>query len=147
MNAREGSRFRVCFPKTPSSHFRPNDIVTSVRLANAASVISKAFAPDSILARDKIQPRCARRCVANRPSWEEHLSGVLAGLLARRVVRYDVDFTTRTCTYFGCEGEKYIEDYPAVAIDNFNRRERADPIQDSSWTLLPPNPSDSLLQK
>lgn len=32
------------------------------------------------------------------------------------VVRYDVDFTARTCTYFGCEGEKYIEDYPAVAI-------------------------------
>lgn len=33
------------------------------------------------------------------------------------VVRYDVDFTAWTCTYFGCDGEKYIEDYPAVAID------------------------------
>ena len=33
------------------------------------------------------------------------------------VVRYDVDFAARTCTYYGCEGEKYIEDYPAVSID------------------------------
>jgi uncharacterized protein YbcV (DUF1398 family) len=32
------------------------------------------------------------------------------------VVRYDVDFVARTCTYYGCEGEKYIEDYPAVSI-------------------------------
>jgi len=33
------------------------------------------------------------------------------------VVRYDVDFTARTCTYYSCEGEQYFEDYPAVAID------------------------------
>jgi uncharacterized protein YbcV (DUF1398 family) len=33
------------------------------------------------------------------------------------VVRYDVDFAARTCTYYGCEGEKYVEDYPAVSID------------------------------
>ncbi len=32
------------------------------------------------------------------------------------VVRYDVDFIARTCTYFGCEGEMYVEDYPAVEI-------------------------------
>jgi uncharacterized protein YbcV (DUF1398 family) len=33
------------------------------------------------------------------------------------VLRYDVDFTARTCTYYGCEGEKYVEDYPAAVID------------------------------
>src|SRR5271165_1415250 len=33
------------------------------------------------------------------------------------VLRYDVDFTARTCTYYGCEGEKYVEEYPAVSID------------------------------
>jgi uncharacterized protein YbcV (DUF1398 family) len=33
------------------------------------------------------------------------------------ILRYDVDFTARTCTYYGCEGEKYVEDYPAVVID------------------------------
>jgi len=33
------------------------------------------------------------------------------------VLHYDVDFTARTCTYYGCEGEKYVEDYPAVVID------------------------------
>lgn len=33
------------------------------------------------------------------------------------VVRYVVDFAARTCTYFGCEDERYIESYPEVAID------------------------------
>ena len=32
------------------------------------------------------------------------------------VVRYDVDFPARTVTYFGSNGEEYIEDYPAVEI-------------------------------
>lgn len=33
------------------------------------------------------------------------------------VVRYDVDFAARTVAYYGCLGERYIEAYPAVAID------------------------------
>jgi len=33
------------------------------------------------------------------------------------VVRYVVDFEARVCTYFGCEDEKYIEEYPEAAID------------------------------
>lgn len=33
------------------------------------------------------------------------------------VVGYDVDLTARTCTYYGCEDKKYIEEYPAVSID------------------------------
>ena len=32
------------------------------------------------------------------------------------VVRCDVDFPARTVTYFGSNGEEYIEDYPAVEI-------------------------------
>jgi uncharacterized protein YbcV (DUF1398 family) len=32
------------------------------------------------------------------------------------VVGYDVDFTGRTCTYFGANGESYVEAYPQVAI-------------------------------
>jgi len=32
------------------------------------------------------------------------------------VVRYDVDFTARTVSYYGCNGEKYVETYPAVEI-------------------------------
>jgi uncharacterized protein YbcV (DUF1398 family) len=32
------------------------------------------------------------------------------------VVRYDVDFDARTVAYFGCNGEEYIEAYPAVEI-------------------------------
>jgi uncharacterized protein YbcV (DUF1398 family) len=32
------------------------------------------------------------------------------------VVRYDVDFQKRAVIYYGCNGEEYSEDYPAVAI-------------------------------
>jgi uncharacterized protein YbcV (DUF1398 family) len=33
------------------------------------------------------------------------------------VVRYEVDFVGRTVTYLGCNGEEYIETYPAVQIE------------------------------
>lgn len=32
------------------------------------------------------------------------------------VVKYDVDFEKRTCTYFGVNGEYYIEEYSSVEI-------------------------------
>jgi uncharacterized protein YbcV (DUF1398 family) len=32
------------------------------------------------------------------------------------VVRYDVDFVARTVTYYGCEGEEYVEEYPAANV-------------------------------
>jgi uncharacterized protein YbcV (DUF1398 family) len=32
------------------------------------------------------------------------------------VVRYDVDFAARTVAYLGCNGEEYIEAYPAIQI-------------------------------
>ena len=32
------------------------------------------------------------------------------------VVRYDVDFAARTVAYYGCNGEEYVESYPAVQI-------------------------------
>jgi uncharacterized protein YbcV (DUF1398 family) len=32
------------------------------------------------------------------------------------VVRYDVDFAARTVAYLGCNGEEYLEAYPAVEI-------------------------------
>jgi uncharacterized protein YbcV (DUF1398 family) len=33
------------------------------------------------------------------------------------VVRYDVDFATRTVAYYGCNEEDYVEAYPAVEIE------------------------------
>jgi uncharacterized protein YbcV (DUF1398 family) len=33
------------------------------------------------------------------------------------VVRYDVDFKARTVAYYGCDGEEYVEEYPAVELD------------------------------
>jgi len=41
----------------------------------------------------------------------------LIGCWRAGVVRYDVDFIARTCTYYGCEDEKYVEEYPSVPID------------------------------
>lgn len=32
------------------------------------------------------------------------------------VVKYDVDFSARTCTYYGAGEEHYVESYPAVEI-------------------------------
>jgi uncharacterized protein YbcV (DUF1398 family) len=33
------------------------------------------------------------------------------------VVRYEVDLSTREVAYYGCNGEEYIEAYPAVEIN------------------------------
>lgn len=32
------------------------------------------------------------------------------------VVKYEVDFAARTCTYYGLEGEQYVESYPEVEV-------------------------------
>jgi len=32
------------------------------------------------------------------------------------VLRYDVDFAARTVAYYGCNGEQYVESYPAVDV-------------------------------
>ena len=32
------------------------------------------------------------------------------------IVRYDVDFAARTVAYYGCNGELYVESYPAVDL-------------------------------
>ncbi|HXT00490.1 MAG TPA: DUF1398 family protein [Elusimicrobiota bacterium] len=32
------------------------------------------------------------------------------------VVGYEVDFAARSCTYFGADGGRYVEEYPAVDI-------------------------------
>lgn len=42
----------------------------------------------------------------------------LAATWRAGVVRYDVDFVARLVTYYGCNGEEYVEAYPAVEIDS-----------------------------
>jgi uncharacterized protein YbcV (DUF1398 family) len=44
-------------------------------------------------------------------------SEFLAGSWRAGVVRYDVDFMARTVTYYGCDGEEYVEDYPSVEVN------------------------------
>lgn len=41
----------------------------------------------------------------------------LAAAWRAGIVRYDVDFTARTVTYYGCNGEEYVEAYPAVELE------------------------------
>jgi uncharacterized protein YbcV (DUF1398 family) len=36
---------------------------------------------------------------------------------AGRNDRYEVDFHARTVAYYGCNGEEYIEKYPALSLD------------------------------
>jgi uncharacterized protein YbcV (DUF1398 family) len=38
------------------------------------------------------------------------------------IVRYHVDMNARTCTYYGTQGENYIEQYPAVDLPARNGR-------------------------
>jgi uncharacterized protein YbcV (DUF1398 family) len=33
------------------------------------------------------------------------------------VVRYDVDFAGRSVSYYGCNGEEYVEKYPETAVE------------------------------
>jgi uncharacterized protein YbcV (DUF1398 family) len=40
----------------------------------------------------------------------------LAATWRAGVVRYEVDFTSCTVTYYGCNGEEYTEEYPAVEV-------------------------------
>ena len=42
---------------------------------------------------------------------------VLAVSWRAGVVRYDVDFIARTISCYGCNGEPYIEKYPAVEVE------------------------------
>lgn len=40
----------------------------------------------------------------------------LAASWAAGVIRYDVDFAAHTVAYYGCQGEEYVESYPAVEL-------------------------------
>ncbi len=40
----------------------------------------------------------------------------LAATWRAGVVRYDVNFGERTCTYYGASGENYVESYPEVDV-------------------------------
>jgi uncharacterized protein YbcV (DUF1398 family) len=40
----------------------------------------------------------------------------LAASWSAGVVRYDVDLVARKVAYYGCNGEEYVEDYPAVEV-------------------------------
>jgi uncharacterized protein YbcV (DUF1398 family) len=41
----------------------------------------------------------------------------LAATWRAGVVRYDVDFASRSVACYGCDGEAYVETYPAVEIE------------------------------
>jgi uncharacterized protein YbcV (DUF1398 family) len=41
----------------------------------------------------------------------------LAAAWRAGVVRYDVDLAARNVAYYGCDGEAYVETYPAVEIE------------------------------
>ncbi|RYG86912.1 MAG: DUF1398 domain-containing protein, partial [Alphaproteobacteria bacterium] len=40
----------------------------------------------------------------------------LAAAWQAGVICYEVDFSGRKATYYGCEGEEYVEEYPSVEV-------------------------------
>jgi uncharacterized protein YbcV (DUF1398 family) len=48
---------------------------------------------------------------------ESTFAEFLAASWRAGVLRYDVDFTARTVTYYGCNCEEYVEAFPAVEVD------------------------------
>lgn len=56
------------------------------------------------------------RAVRADQAGESTFAEFLAASWRSGVVRYDVDFSGRTVTYYGCRGEEYVEVYPAVEI-------------------------------
>ncbi|HEX4277724.1 MAG TPA: DUF1398 family protein [Bryobacteraceae bacterium] len=56
------------------------------------------------------------RALRTDQSGESTFPEFLAASWNSGIVRYDVDFASRTVSYYGCNGEKYVEAYPAVDI-------------------------------
>ena len=61
------------------------------------------------------QERLVRALRADQ-SGESTFPEFLTAAWAAGTVRYDVDFGARTVTYYGCNGEAYVEAYPAVEV-------------------------------
>jgi uncharacterized protein YbcV (DUF1398 family) len=57
------------------------------------------------------------RALRSDQAGESTFPEFLAASWRSGVVRYDVEFAARTVTYYGCNGEEYIEAYPAVDIE------------------------------
>ncbi len=56
------------------------------------------------------------RALRTDQSGESTFPEFLAASWRSGVVRYDVDFASRTVSYYGCNGEEYVEAYTAVDI-------------------------------
>jgi uncharacterized protein YbcV (DUF1398 family) len=56
--------------------------------------------------------RALRTDQAGKSTFPEFLQGCWSA----GIVRYDVDFLARTCTYYGAEGEEYLEHYLEVSV-------------------------------
>jgi methyltransferase (TIGR00027 family) len=50
------------------------------------------------------------------------------------VVSYDVDFIKRTVTYFGCQGDSYLEEYPVVKVKTLTPEHTA--VRVALWRAL-----------
>ena len=60
---------------------------------------------------------CRIRGLRTDQGGESTFPEFLAATWSAGVIRYDVDFAARNVAYYGCDGEAYIETYPAVQIE------------------------------
>jgi len=57
------------------------------------------------------------RALRTDQAGESTFAEFLAASWRSGVVRYEVDFEARTVSYYGCNGEEYVESYPAVNVE------------------------------
>ena len=79
-------------------------------------VIQGAPLATGILDVPLFQPAALITALRTDQAGESTFPEFLAASWRAGVVRYDVDFAARTVAYFGCNGEEYIESYPAVDL-------------------------------
>ena len=56
------------------------------------------------------------RALRTDQAGESTFTEFLMGSWQAGVIHYDVDFNARTVTYYGCDGEEYVEGYPAAKV-------------------------------
>jgi uncharacterized protein YbcV (DUF1398 family) len=62
-------------------------------------------------------PDALIRALRTDQAGESTFAEFLADAWRSGVVRYEVDFVSRSVAYFGCNGEKYVESYPNVDME------------------------------
>jgi uncharacterized protein YbcV (DUF1398 family) len=89
----------------------------SLYLTNQGSVVTQGT---PLVSGTVDVPPFDREALVTAPRTDQAGNSTFAEFLSASwragVVRYDVDFAARTVSYYGCNGEEYVEKYPAIEM-------------------------------